>query len=80
MAAAVGSDAMQNRADFRRRLYVAFTIGFLLLLLAALAVPPVTPVTPIALFIGLPVGLITFCLMMGLMKGTANMCRGAVSL
>ena len=63
---------MGNRADFGRRLYVAFVI----LLAAAVAISfAVPPITLVALVVGLPLALVVFCLLMGLMKGTERMCR-----
>ena len=74
MATAVGDDVIHERADFRRRIYLIFAICLSLSVLVSFVIPPIAIV---AVIIGLPVGLVMFCLMMGLMKGTANLCREA---
>ncbi|MHC4240579.1 MAG: hypothetical protein ACYSUC_12670, partial [Planctomycetota bacterium] len=72
MAAEVGSTLIRERADFRRRLYVGFTIAVYVAAGICYVFPPL--VVPLV-FIGLPLAIIVICLMMGLMKATANMCR-----
>ena len=76
MAAAVDSTTIWQRADFLRKLYVSFAALLSIAVLISFAVPPFVF---IAVVVGLPVALIVMCLMMGLMIGTANMCRGAVA-
>lgn len=76
MAAAVDSTTICQRADFRRKLYVSFAVLFTIAVLISFAVPPLAFVAAI---VGLPITIIVFCLMMGLMNGTANMCRGALA-
>ncbi len=76
MAEAVEDPGIWERADSRRRLYLAFTVLLAAAGVMSFAVPAFAMVAVIA---GLPVGVIVFCLMMGLMNGTANMCRGAAA-
>ncbi len=72
MASIAGNTTIRERADFRRRLYVGFIIVAMLAVAVSFAVPSFVLVTVI---IALPLAIIVFCLMMGLMKGTENMCR-----
>jgi hypothetical protein len=72
MAAEVGSTLIRERADFRRRLYVGFTIAVYVAAGICYVLPPL--VFPLV-FVALPLAIIIICLMMGLMKATANMCR-----
>ncbi|MHC4621663.1 MAG: hypothetical protein ACYTEQ_28305 [Planctomycetota bacterium] len=72
MAAAVNEPLIRERADFRRKLYLGFSILFLAVSRICIFFPPLA----IPLFVvGLPFSIAVICLMMGLMKGTANMCR-----
>ena len=73
MASAVGNGVMRDRAGFRRKLYVGSGIAVTLLVTITFAVPQFALV---ALGVGLPLAIVVFCLMMGLMKATENMCRG----
>jgi len=72
MALAAGNQDIKDRADFRRKFYIALAIAIYLLigpciLLPALVIPTV--------IIGLILAITIICLVMGLMKSTANMCR-----
>jgi hypothetical protein len=74
MAEAVGDTLIRDRAEFRRMLYLIFIVSLpvvfgLVLLDKSLAL--------FVLAIEIPFALIVFCLLMGLMKGTENMCRGS---
>ncbi len=74
MALAAENTTIRDRASFRRKLYVALAV------LATLATPVLFVAPGLALaavIIGLPVAITVFCLMMGLMRGTEKMCRGA---
>lgn len=76
MAATVDGATIWRRADFRRKLYVSCAVLLSIAVLISFAVPPFVLV---AVVVGLPVSIIVFCLMMGLMSGTARMCRGAIA-
>ncbi len=76
MAKAVDNALMKQRADFRRKLYVGFIIGVFVAVGICFIFPPFALITAI---VGLPLAIVVFCLMMGLMKGTTNMCRGAAA-
>jgi hypothetical protein len=73
MASLTGDRTIGNRADFRRRLYVALVVALAISIVIMVAVPPFGLVV---LVIGLPLTILVYCLMMGLMKGTEKMCRG----
>jgi hypothetical protein len=72
MAEAVGNQLIRERADFRRKLYLAFMIAITVAIGICLIVPPLTLVVAIG---GLIAAIVIFCLLMGLMKATANMCQ-----
>ena len=74
MATAVDNMLIKQRADFRRKLYVGFIIAAFVAVGISFVLPPFVI---IAVIIGLPVAIVILCLMMGLMKGTAKMCRQA---
>ncbi len=73
MASAVDSPVIKGRAEFRRKLYLALVIIVSVCVWISFLVPPFLL---FALVVGLPLSIVVFCLMMGLMKGTARMCRG----
>ena len=77
MAAAVNNTIIKDRAEFRRNLYIGFLIAVFIAALVCIVIPPLIIITVI---VGLPLGIIVLCLMMGLMKGTANMCREGTNL
>jgi len=72
MAEAVGNELIRERADFRRKLYLAFMIALLVVIVICFVVPPLIFIFAIG---GLIAAIVIFCLLMGLMKATANMCR-----
>ena len=72
MAEAVGNPLIRERADFRRKLYLSFMIAITAAIGICLVVPPLILVVAIG---GLIVAIVVLCLMMGLMKATANMCQ-----
>lgn len=72
MADVAGDSVTSGKADFRRKLYLVFVVSFSAAIAICFIAPPFIPV---ALIVGLPVAIIVFCLMMGLMKATQNMCR-----
>lgn len=72
MAEAVGNQLIRERADFRRKLYLAFMIAFPVVMLICFVVPTLLPIVAIG---GLIAAIVIFCLLMGLMKATANMCK-----
>ncbi len=73
LASALDNTTIRNRADFRRKLY----LGIIIAIWVVGGIIYVFPPFIIAAFIiGLPASILVFCLMMGLMKGTENMCRG----
>ena len=73
MAAAVRNALIYERADMRRILYVVALIAAFILVGISVAFPPFAT---IALLVGIPLSLIAFFLMMGLMHGVRNMCLG----
>ncbi|MEM6797504.1 MAG: hypothetical protein AAF725_26285 [Acidobacteriota bacterium] len=73
MAWVVQNETMRRRAHFRRRFYVVFHGLLLLVLAAALAVQSLAIA---AILVALPLSIVLFFLMMGLMGGTEKMCRG----
>jgi hypothetical protein len=73
MASVTRNATIREKADFRRRFYVAFIILAVVAVAISFAVPSFVLV---ALIVALPLAIIVFCLMMGLMKGTEKMCRG----
>lgn len=72
MSESVGNDLIKQRADFRRKLYVVSGIAIFAGGLICMVLPPFIIPTVIA---GLVLFIVAICLMMGLMKATANMCR-----
>ncbi len=72
MAEAVDNQLIRERADFRRKLYLAFMIAITAAIGICFVVPPLILVVGIG---GLIVAIVVLCLMMGLMKATANMCQ-----
>lgn len=72
MAEAVGNQLIRERADFRRKLYLAFMIAITVVIGICFAVPPLIFIFAIG---GLIAAIVIFCLLMGLMKATANMCK-----
>jgi len=72
MADAAGNPLIRERADFRRKLYLAFIIAITAAIGLCLVVPPLILVVVIG---GLIIAIVVLCLMMGLMKATANMCQ-----
>jgi hypothetical protein len=76
MADAVNNTIIRDQAEFRRKLYIFFTIFILFFALISFIIPPLIL---IAVVVGLPLAIVVFCLLMGLMRGTANMCRGQLS-
>lgn len=77
MAATVNNPIIKDRAEFRRNLYIGFIIAIFIAGLVSILIPPLII---IAVIVGLPLGIVVLCLMMGLMKGTANMCREETNL
>ena len=73
MARIAGDTAISSRAAFRRKLYVALVVVLTITVAISFVAPPFILV---AIVLGLPLAVIVFCLMMGLMRGTENMCRG----
>ncbi len=73
MADAVGDSTIWERAESRRNLYVAFVVFLTIAISISFLAPPFMIV---AVIVGLPLAIVVFCLLMGLMKGTENMCRG----
>jgi len=73
MASAVDNPVIKGRAEFRRKLYLALVVIISVSVWISFLVPPFLL---LALVVGLPLSIVVFCLMMGLMKGTARMCRG----
>lgn len=76
IAIQVNNTLIARRADFRRKLYIGFII-------AAIASAGIILIMPhfifIMLIVGLPLAIIVLCLLMGLMKGTATMCRAGAN-
>jgi len=72
MAEAVGNQLIRERADFRRKLYLAFIIAITAAIGICFVVPPLILIFAIG---GLIAAIVIFCLLMGLMKATANMCQ-----
>jgi len=72
MANVAADPTIGGRADFRRKLYVALLVLGTIAAGISLIVPPFVL---LAVVVVLPMAIIVFCLMMGLMKGTENMCR-----
>lgn len=77
MATAANNVTIRNQAEFRRKLYIFFTIFILFFASISFIFPPFIF---IAVIVGLPLAIVVFCLLMGLMRGTANMCREKQSL
>ncbi|NIV70102.1 MAG: hypothetical protein GWN41_08235 [Phycisphaerae bacterium] len=71
MAEAVGNQLIRERADFRRKLYLAFMIALPVVMVICFVVPPLIPIVAIG---GLIAAIVIFCLLMGLMKATVNIC------
>ncbi len=72
IAEAVGNQLIRERADFRRKLYLAFTIAITVAFGICFAAPPLILIVVIG---GLIAAIVVLCLLMGLMKTTANMCQ-----
>ena len=72
MATAVNNVIIRNQAEFRRKLYIGFIISIIFFASISFIYPPFIF---IAVVVGLPLAIVVFCLLMGLMRGTANMCR-----
>jgi hypothetical protein len=77
MAATVNNTLIKDRAEFRRNLYIGFIIATFIVVPICMVIPPLIIITVI---IALPLAIVILCLMMGLMKGTANMCREETNL
>jgi VIT1/CCC1 family predicted Fe2+/Mn2+ transporter len=76
MAGAVDNTLTKQRADFRRKLYLGFIIVVYITAGLCLIEPAFIFITVIA---GFPLAIAVFCLLMGLMKGTAKMCQQSKS-
>jgi len=76
MATAVDNLLIKQRADFRRKFYIGFIIAIFVAIGISVIVPAFIFITVI---VGLPLAIVVFCLLMGLMKGTAKMCRQSKS-
>ena len=74
MAVFCGNPVIRDRAWSRRQMYLAFEVVVWLAVGLIFAAPHLGLIVILA---GIPVALIIFCLMMGLMKGTGNMWREA---
>jgi hypothetical protein len=72
MAEAVGNQLIREQADFRRKLYLAFMIAITVAIGICFVVPPLILIVVVG---GLIATIVVFCLLMGLMKATANMCQ-----
>lgn len=72
MSSITGNTTIGERADFRRRLYIALVIALAISIVIMVVVPPFAL---IVLITGLPLTIVVYGLMMGLMKGTEKMCR-----
>lgn len=74
MADAVDDALIHDRAEFRRTLYLIFIVSLPVAFGMALLSQSLIL---LALAIEIPFALIVFCLLLGLMRGTENMCRGS---
>ncbi|MEO1146271.1 MAG: hypothetical protein AAFY26_11835, partial [Cyanobacteria bacterium J06638_22] len=69
-----GNRTIWGQANFRRRFYIAFYTSALIVVLILLAFPAF--IFP-AMMVMLSLAIVVFALIMGLMRGTAGMCRAA---
>ena len=72
MSLVTGNAAIAERAAGRRKLYVALVAMGAVSFWISFVVPLFLPVAFLA---GLPLAVVVLCLMVGLMRGTARMCR-----
>lgn len=75
MATIVESRIIRERAEFRRRLYVGYAV---LLVSGTLTAFLVRSSTIFLILVTVPLAIVLFVLMMGLMAGTKRMCRQAM--
>ncbi|HNY27191.1 MAG TPA: hypothetical protein PLA90_02855 [Candidatus Sumerlaeota bacterium] len=73
MADAVGDTLIRERSEFRRTLFLIFIVSLPVTFGIALLAPSFAL---LFLVVEISFALIVFCLLMGLLKGIENMCRG----